>query len=152
MRGISVMVLAGFLLLGTTSMGVTEGADNTVSVGLLVHTDLAEGLGLDPGEPSLLVGTAQCGVEVPAGSDAGDVLDQAVADGCILEWDYNEFDGNRFVVSVDGLRAVGEVCILWELGVCQYWEFRLNGTSVGFGIDNYSAATGDQLEFYLHTT
>ena len=123
---------------------------STVSVDLLVHTDFAAIAGFAPGSPDTLVGTASCSVEVPAGSNAGDVLDQAVLTGCILEWDYDEFDGfGRYATSIDGLRSVGLTCAAGV--VCDWWEFRVNSKMVLYGIDDYIADSGDLVEFFFHT-
>ncbi len=151
MRAMTVMILiAGFGLLSLTGAAGTDSPDANATVELLVHTDLAGATGLAPGEPDALIGTASCSVTIESGSDAGDVLDQAVEDGCILEWDSDDFDGARFVVSVDGLRAEGTVCIAWPIA-CQFWEIRINDQEVSFGIDDYNAADGDQVEFLFHT-
>ncbi len=121
-----------------------------VTVTLLVHTDLAGEAGEDPGNPDALPGTATCDIEVESGANAGEVLDAGVQTGCIADWDYDEFDDERFVNSVDNLRAEGLTCLTWPVA-CQWWEFRVDDAPVGYGIDEYSAEAGSIVEFFFHT-
>lgn len=80
-----------------------------------------------------------CDVVVPAGSDVGDVLDQAVVDGCILEWSSSEFPGyGRYVTSIDHVQEA----------VATYWAFRIDGAYASTGIDDTPATSG---ETYLFT-
>ena len=70
---------------------------------------------------------ADCDVTVPSGSNVGDVLDQAVDDGCILEWSNATFpDYGRYVTSIDYVHEA----------VATYWAFYVNGTYSDFGIDS----------------
>lgn len=124
--------------------------DTNVEVELLVHTDIGGDAGEDPGNPSEWPGTARCDLEVMNGANAGEVLDSGVEVGCIEEWSYDEFESNRFVISVDDLEAHGVICVTWPVA-CQYWEFRVNGEPAEFGIDDYTAAEGDLVEFFFYT-
>lgn len=79
-----------------------------------------------------------CDVVVPARADAGDVLDQAVLDGCILEWTSAEFPQfGRYVVSIDHVTEA----------VATFWAFSVNGAMTDYGIDSYVAAEGDSVAF-----
>ena len=85
-----------------------------------------------------LPGWRDCEVGVPAGANAGVVLDQAVADGCILEWTYAEFPGfGRYVSSIDHVTEA----------VATFWAFAVNGASTDYGIDSYRANAGDAVTF-----
>lgn len=128
--------------------GVSTMSDVTVT--LLVHTDLAGMAGEEPGSPEALPGTAVCDLTVGSGANAGDVLDAGVETGCIAAWDYDEFDGDRFVNSVDNLRAEGLTCLAYPVA-CQWWEFRVDDQPVGHGIDGYSAVDDSAVEFFFHT-
>lgn len=80
-----------------------------------------------------------CAVTVPAGSNVGDVLDQAEADGCILEWSYAEYPGyGRYVTSIDHVSEA----------VATYWAFRVDGAYSDAGIDDTYPVGG---ETYLFT-
>lgn len=80
----------------------------------------------------------ECDVAVPEAADGGIVLDQAVANGCILEWSSATFPGfGRYVTSID---HVGEA-------VATYWAFYIGGEYATVGIDDYAAADGDALQF-----
>lgn len=79
-----------------------------------------------------------CDVTVPTGSNAGVVLDQAVEDGCILEWSYSEYPGfGRYVTSIDHVTEA----------IATYWAFRVNDEYSRVGIDGYHAAGGDTVQF-----
>lgn len=130
--------------------GADVSTTSGVIVTLLVHTDLAGAADGEPGSPDVLPGTATCDLAVGSGADAGDVLDAGVEAGCVDEWSYDTFDGARFVVSIDNLRAEGLTCLAWPVA-CQFWEFRVEGDPVQFGIDDYEADDGDTVEFFFHT-
>lgn len=161
---LTTAAFAGFITLPETGHGEAEPtttpiehdpdtiiATNGATVTLLVHSQFTELAGLDPGSPDALPGAAQCELEVASGANGGDVLDEGVAAGCITEWSYDDFDGSRFVVSIDFLRAEGLTCLAWEYGICQFWEFRVNGETSEVGIDDYSVEDGDEVEFF-HST
>lgn len=122
----------------------------TVTVSLVVTTDLGAEAGLDPGAWAALPGTAACTVTVPAGGSAADVLDQATADGCILGWTYTTFGDERFVTGVDGLEAVGLTCLAWPVA-CQWWEFQVDGSGASTGVDGHTVTAGETLGFLFHS-
>lgn len=79
-----------------------------------------------------------CEVTVPAGSNGGDVLDQAAEDGCILRWTSQEFPGfGRYVDCIDVLCGA----------VLTYWAYYYNGGYSDVGIDHTSVQDGDVLRF-----
>lgn len=79
-----------------------------------------------------------CDVVVPQGADGGDVLDAAVAQGCLLAWGQASYEGyGRYVTHIDHISGL----------VATYWAFYLNGAYTDFGIDAYAAAQGDTLGF-----
>ena len=118
-------ILLATLLLATFAP-VAHGADTVT-----VHLDVNAG-------KAGLAGWRSCDVVVPAGADAGTVLDQAAADGCILEWSHAEFAGfGRYVTSVDHVQEA----------VVTFWAFSVNGAYTDYGIDQYAAAEGDALGF-----
>lgn len=83
-------------------------------------------------------GWRDCDVSVPAGSNVGRVLDQAVADGCILMWDHATFAGfGRYVTCID------HVCE----AVATYWAFRVNGAYSNTGIDDTIVEGGSTYKF-----
>lgn len=79
-----------------------------------------------------------CDVTVPNGANVGALLDQAEADGCILEWDYDSYPGlGRYVVSIDHVGAQ----------LPTYWAFRINGEYAQTGIDATSVQPGATYSF-----
>lgn len=146
---ILLVALASAPLSGTAIAQTTE----TVTVHLEVETHVTERAGEDPGTlPGSTPGTAVCDVEVADGADGGNVLDAAVANGCIASWDHTEFDGDRFVTEIDRLEAPGLTCLAFAVGVCDFWEYHVNGTVAGFGIDGYSAEDGDTNRWLYRNT
>lgn len=80
----------------------------------------------------------ECEVTVPAGSDPGDVLDQAEAQGCIDSWDYDVFDGfGRYVTCIDG--------ICQQFGT--FWAFYVDEVPSNVGIDGAIVENGQTIEF-----
>lgn len=135
-----LLVALGGTALPVSAMTTTD----TATVHLTVETHAAVRAGLTPEDvPPSAPGTASCDVEVPTGADGGDVLDAAVAKDCIAGWDHQAYDGARFVVSIDRLRAPGLTCLAFAAGICDWWEFSVNGETASFGIDDYSAEDGD---------
>lgn len=149
------IVLLTVVMVPVAAVGTAQ-AQSSVTVHLIVETNAGASQNLDPGQTSALPGTAECDVQVPEGADGGVVLDQAVADLCILEWDYQNYDCcGRFVTSIDGLRADGFTCLLWAedvADVCDWWEHHVNGTAVSYGIDGYSAQDGDTVRWEYRNT
>lgn len=79
-----------------------------------------------------------CDVTVPVGSTVARVLDQAVADGCILEWSAAEFPGyGRYVNSIDHVAGLPVT----------YWAFYVDGFYADTGIDATPAASGHTYRF-----
>jgi hypothetical protein len=79
-----------------------------------------------------------CEVAVPAGSNAGAVLDAAVDQGCLLRWTSQEYPGfGRYVDCIDLLCGA----------VATYWAFYANGGYSDVGIDAYPVAEADVLRF-----
>lgn len=81
-----------------------------------------------------------CDVLVPDGADAGNVLDQAAADGCISGWQHDSFGSSRFVTCIDGL--------------CQqtgtFWAYYLDDAlpcGGACGIDDVPLRGGEVVEF-----
>lgn len=81
---------------------------------------------------------AGCDVTVAAGSNVGDVLDQAVADGCISSWESKSFPGfGRYVTCIES------VCEQ----VPTYWAFYVDGAYATEGIDSTIVAEGASYSF-----
>lgn len=79
-----------------------------------------------------------CSVSVPAGSNVGTVLDQAVADGCILEWQSASYPGyGRYVTSIDFVHDTPAT----------YWAFYVDSAYANLGIDDTSAQPGATYSF-----
>lgn len=87
----------------------------------------------------LLPAEKTCDVQVAAGANAGDVLDAAVATGCISSWDYASFGSERYVTCVDGECE----------GNGNYWFFYENGVQTSYGIDAAESDEGDVFTFTL---
>lgn len=165
-------VLLAVVLVPTAAVGSARSqssvsSQSSVTVHVIVETNAGATGNVDPSTASALPGTAACDVDVPKDSDGGVVFDTAVADGCILEWDYYSFDCcGRFVTSIDGLRGdagtcladppevstCGFHCVLYNFGVCQAWYFYQNGQLSNEGIDDYTADDGDTLRWVHRNT
>ncbi|HVM45967.1 MAG TPA: DUF4430 domain-containing protein [Candidatus Thermoplasmatota archaeon] len=79
-----------------------------------------------------------CEIAVPAGANGGDVLDAAVAQGCILLWTHSSFDGfGRYVTCIDAVCGA----------VATYWSFWVDGEYSSVGIDGYRATAGSVVRF-----
>jgi hypothetical protein len=95
-------------------------------------------LSVNAGKVGLVPSWRDCDVIVPAGANAGDVLDQAQADGCILEWSHAEFAGfGRYVTSIDHVTEA----------LPTFWAFSVDGAYADYGIDGYSAVEGGSVGF-----
>ena len=118
-------ILCALVLL--PAVPAAAGADSTVTVTLQVNAGHA-----------LAPAWRDCDVTVPAGSNVGDVLDQAEADGCILEWSHSTFPGfGRYVTSIDHVTEA----------VATYWAFRVDGVYSSTGIDDTIPVGGETLLF-----
>lgn len=107
-----------------------------------------------------------CTVIVPSGSSAADVLDQAVADGCIEAWDSIDYGGSlgryltgitaptltdstdarnadtiRFVCGAFGLNPGGAL-------LYSFWGFAVDGDAPSVGIDNRAVTDGEDVQFH----
>ena len=153
MRRLAVLAAAGIL----TAFAVPVHASSTVTVHLLVNGTVTYPFN----EPAFL---ALCDVEVAAGSDAGDVLDAAVADDCITDWDaVTHPELGRFLTgitkeglttstdsrNVDTVRFVcGAPNNVGGSRLYASWFFGVNGIGSLTGIDGYSAANNDVVSFH----
>jgi hypothetical protein len=148
--GFTLLIVAGLVALG---LPAPAAATDTATVHLTVETHASVRAGLTPTDvPEATPGTGECSVQVPSGADGGAVLDAAVDKGCIAGWDYQEFDGARFVTSIDRLRAPGLTCLAFAAGVCDWWQFHVNGEPAGYGIDGYEASDGDENRWLYRNT
>lgn len=150
----SIVVLALALGLAALTVPGTAAADTgPATVHLVVETHPTARADVEPGQaPGPAPGTAECDVTVPAGADGGAVLDRAVETGCIASWDFTTFSGQRFVTSIDRWRAPGLTCLAFEVGVCDWWQYHVNGETAGFGVDGYSAEDGDTNRWVYRNT
>lgn len=127
--------------------------DELINVTLTIETHASVRAGLNASQlPDRVPGTASCQLTVHNNSSGAEVLDEAVATGCIEEWDYDSFDEGRFVTSIDNLRAPGYTCLAFALGVCDWWEFHVNGTLSAVGLDEYEADEGDTNRWLYRNT
>lgn len=87
-----------------------------------------------PGAPAW----RECDLTVPLGANVGDLLDRAVATGCILEWSSATFAGyGRYVTSIDHVPGA----------FATYWAFYVDGEYAEFGIDSTQVAPGSTYQF-----
>lgn len=99
--------------------------------------DVTVRLQVNAGHPAL-PGWRDCMVTVPAGSNVGDVLDQAEEDGCITQWSYDTFPGfGRYVTSIDHVPGA----------IATYWAFYVGGFYANEGIDDTIVAEGSTYKF-----
>ncbi|MHB8605512.1 MAG: DUF4430 domain-containing protein [Thermoplasmatota archaeon] len=102
-------------------------------------------LGVDYGNPLPdPVHAAACTLTVADGANGGDVLDAAVAAGCIRGWTPQSFAGfGRLVQCIDSV--AGNQCE--NDAATTFWLFSVNGAPTDCGIDGYHAAAGDSIDF-----
>jgi len=93
---------------------------------------------------------AVCDVAVPTGSDGFNVLDAAVAAGCIDSYDAIDFGGayGRFLTCIDEI--CGQDAPTWALPVpVAYvgttWNFTIDDAYASVGLETYVAHAGDEL-------
>lgn len=106
-----------------------------------VAADVAVDLSLGAGA-HLAPSVKACEVVIPAGSNAGDLLDAATASGCISGWEYDDSFGARFVTCIDGVCA--------PLGT--FWAFYVDEDlpeDCNAGIDDVALQGGENVEFVL---
>jgi len=129
--------------------------DATSSVTVTVGFDASVTFPFD--EPAF---TSDCTVTVPSGSDGTDVLDAAVAAGCIDGWDFQTHPTfGTFVTGItgpggaDGTDARGDAGFVCNAPTVSgdlfysFWGIELNGGASPTGVDGYGAADGDSLRF-----
>jgi hypothetical protein len=143
------------LLLACAPVGATD----DVTVTLAVNASIT----FPYNEPAFTL--APCSVTVPAGSDGGDVLDAAAANGCIGNWtSINDATFGRFVhgitqagstAATDGRNEYSArfLCGAFTLNpggslLFASWGFGLDGGAAPTGIDGYAAAAGDAIVFH----
>lgn len=146
----AILLMTVLLLPAMAAAGASQ--PETATISLVVETQASATAGLPAGDLHEAPGHAACQVLVPVGSDGGVVLDQATADGCISGWDHTTFAGERFVSSIDGLGAPGLTCLLFTVGVCDFWEHSVNDRTAAFGIDGYTAEDGDAIGWLYRNT
>lgn len=122
-----IPLVAALVLLPALLLPVAHGEPGSVTVTLQVNAGV-------PDAPAW----RDCAVTIAEGGNVGDVLDQAVAQGCILEWSANEFPGfGRYVTSID---YVSEA-------VVTFWAFRVDGAFATLGIDQHFPSEGETILF-----
>ena len=110
--------------------------------------------------------TTHCSVTVPAGSSAADVLDQAVMDGCVADWDAIDYGGSlgRYLTGItktsssdstdarnaDTIRFVCGALATHPGGALLYsfWGFAVDGNAPSVGVDNYAVTSGEDVQFH----
>jgi hypothetical protein len=151
------------LALATLPLLLLAAAPATASGNVTVTLAVNASLTFPYDEPAFTL--APCSVSVPAGSNGGDVLDAAAANGCIGAWGFiTDPTFGRFVhgitkanstTSTDGrneysARFLCGASTLHPGGSLLFasWGFGLNGGAAPTGIDGYAAAAGDALQFH----
>lgn len=94
-------------------------------------------LRLSVAEPFASPTIKTCSVSVDAGADGIAVLDAAEASDCISGYDAPPTSEGHFVDCID------DICS----AVVTYWRMTVNGTLTSYGVDDFSAASGDTLGF-----
>lgn len=128
-------------------------AATTLNVTLVVGSDVADALDLDPAALAALPGHASCTLSLAPGSTGEDALDAAVADGCIASYTCDEFGFDCFVSEVDGLAAQGLTCLAWP-AACQWWELYVHDGQqpAATGVRGHVVHDGEVLRIEFHTT
>ena len=85
---------------------------------------------------------AACALSVSAGADGLAVLDAAVAAHCITSYETQSFPFGTYVSCIDSVCAS---VLTGNAGT--YWEMTENGAATAFGVDGFSADSGDVLGF-----
>ncbi len=84
-----------------------------------------------------------CPVTVSTTADAGDILDAAVASGCISAWAFEGTRGEgygRYVTSIEGADPLA-------FGWGTFWKFQIDGADSPAGIDYYQPTEGATVGF-----
>jgi hypothetical protein len=152
-------LVAALLLLSTALAALPAHATGTVTVSLSVNASLT----FPYDEPAFV---ASCNVTVLDGSTAADVLDQAKADGCIADW--SAIDDPTFGRFLHGITKAGStestdgrneytarfLCGLFPPPnpggslLFSAWGFGIDGAAAPTGIDGYTVADGDAIQFH----
>ncbi|MCA1834089.1 MAG: DUF4430 domain-containing protein [Actinomycetota bacterium] len=104
-------------------------------------------LRVSPGDAASPVPIAQCPVSVPASADGIAVLDAATASHCISGYDTVTYAGyGTFVTCIDGICGQPNAQTPVD-GLATFWHMFENKQSTSHGVDAYTAASGDVLEF-----
>jgi hypothetical protein len=153
------LAAASVLLLATALAAAPAHASGTVTVTLSVNASIT----FPYDEPAF---TTSCSVTVPDGSSAGDVLDAAATSGCIDGWTaITDPNFGRFLhgitqagsaESTDGRNEYTArfVCGLFPPPnpggslLFASWGFGVDDAAAPTGIDGYTVADGDALQFH----
>jgi hypothetical protein len=82
---------------------------------------------------------ADCAITIPAGSNVEAVLNQALADGCILEWHCTDYGSDCFVDSIDFVPGQGAF----------YWAYYIDREYALQGIRGTTVQAGAEYHFAL---
>lgn len=115
------------LAAGTAFAPAAHATNVTVTFGLSVGTYLPTG--------------GACTLSVPSGADGVTVLEAAKTAHCIVSYQTVSFGFGRFVTCID------EVCGQSLGADGTYWNMYENGVSTTYGVDDFVANNGDELEF-----
>jgi hypothetical protein len=95
----------------------------------------------------LLPAPVTCSLAVHAGGNVADLLDAAVASGCVKSWSAVDYGTpghpNRFV---DCLDALADLCARDAVLDGTFWAFYVNGALASTGIDQTLLHAGDKVE------
>ena len=90
--------------------------------------------------------SAACPLTVAAGANGVDVLEAAVAKGCITSYQTVAFEFGTFVSCIDDV--CGQTVAAPPVASAgTYWNMYENGVSTWYGVDGFSAEDGDELAF-----
>lgn len=111
---------------------------------------------VDPAETTTFngqAGIAGCNLTVPEGKDdrvnGTEVLEKAVAEGCITGWNSERFACcGELVTSVDGRAKHGPTESGWPGA---WWLIQKNGQAAPTGVSGMSLEDGDALSFVYYT-
>lgn len=155
------MRLAASLLLLATALAAAVPAHATGSLTATLEVNASVTFPYD--EPAF---TTSCSVTVPEGSDAGDLLDAAVTSGCIAAWDaiadpnFGRFlHGITQAGSTESTDGRNEYTARFVCGafpppnpggslLFASWGFGVNDAAAPTGIDGYTVADGDAIQFH----
>lgn len=131
--------IAATLLVVATAVGALPAgaASSTVPVTLRISA----------AEPATTAELATCTMTVADGADGITVLDAAVTAGCIDSYETQTYAGiGTFVRCIDGLCGAPD-----EALNLTYWRMTENGSLTAYGVDDFTAESGDELGFSYTT-